>query len=234
MSVSPIESSNFQKDTRGIYRCLALEAFDWLEHGFSTRHASEFLTSYPITTLRQVHSAQVWNAHGLTDRCCEGDALISEESGERIGVRTADCVPLLMADPNTRSVAAVHAGWRGSVAKIASRAVEQLKINFGANPADLRVAIGPCIRECCYEVGAEVACQFQEFFPEWLASAQTVSHKRIDLAETNRRILLSTGVSPAHIYDCRLCTSCHPADFFSYRRNREDHGRMISFIKRES
>jgi hypothetical protein len=232
VSGKSVESLDFRKDNSGIFRCIPFEAFDWLEHGFSTRHASEFLASHPAITLRQVHSAQVWNAHGLADRCREGDALISSEPAERIGVRTADCVPILMMDPNTRSIAAVHAGWRGTVAKIALRSVEGLQTGFRVNPANLRVAIGPCIRKCCYEVGSDVACQFQEFFPEWAEHGQTLSRKRIDLAEANRRILLATGVSAAHIYDSGLCTFCQATDFFSYRREPEDPGRMISFIAR--
>jgi uncharacterized protein, YfiH family len=221
---------SFQKDNFGVYRCIPLEAFDWMEHGFSTRHASGFLARSPATTLRQVHSAEVWNAHGLTDRCCEGDALISNEPAKRIAVRTADCVPILMADPSTRSIAAVHAGWRGTVAKIALQTVERLRAEFSVNPSDLHVAIGPCIRKCCYEVGAEVAGQFLEFFPEWTADEQTFSRKRIDLAETNRRILASAGVPRAQIHDSGLCTFCRATDFFSYRREPEDPGRMVSFI----
>jgi hypothetical protein len=81
-------------------------------------------------------------------------------------------------------------------------------------------------------VGSDVACQFQEFFPEWAEHGQTLSRKRIDLAEANRRILLAAGVSAAHIYDSGLCTFCQATDFFSYRREPEDPGRMISFIAR--
>lgn len=127
MSGEAVDSQHFQKDNSGIYRCIPFECFDWLEHGFSTRHASAFLASHPVTTLRQIHSAEVWNAHALLDRCHEGDALITNEPAKRIGVRTADCVPILMADPNTRAVAAVHAGWRGTVAKLAMRTIERLQ-----------------------------------------------------------------------------------------------------------
>jgi YfiH family protein len=232
VSGKAVESSNFRKDSSGIYRCIPFEAFDWIEHGFSTRHASEFLASHPAMTLRQVHSAEVWNAHGLTDRCHQGDALISNELAKRIGVRTADCVPILMADERSRSVAAVHAGWRGTAAKIVLHTVERLRSEFGANPADLRVAIGPCIQKCCYEVGNDVARQFHAFFPEWLSGTETLSHQQIDLAESNRRIPLSGGVLAAHIYDSGLCTFCQAPDFFSYRREPEDPGRLLSFIAR--
>lgn len=233
MSGKAVDSSDFRKDSSGIYRCIPFEALGWIEHGFSTRDASEFLTNHPALTLRQVHSAEVWNAHGLTDRCQPGDALISNELGKRIGVRTADCVPILMADASSHSIAAVHAGWRGTAAKIALRAVDRLRAEFGANPADLRVAIGPCIRACCYEVGSDVARQFHEFFPEWPFATETLPRKRIDLGESNRRILLSAGVSAAHIYDSGLCTFCQALDFFSYRREPEDPGRLIAFIARQ-
>jgi polyphenol oxidase len=233
VSGKAVESSDFRKDSAGIYRCIPFEALGWIEHGFSTRDASECLASHPPITLRQVHSAEVWNAHGLTDRCQPGDALISNELAKRIGVRTADCVPILIADAGLRSVAAVHAGWRGTAAKIALRTVERLRAEFGANPADLRVAIGPCIRECCYEVGNDVARQFHEFFPEWPSGTETLIPKRIDLAESNRRILLSAGVSADHIYDSGLCTFCQALDFFSYRREPQDPGRLVAFIARQ-
>ena len=102
MSGKAVESPDFRKDSAGIYRCIPFEALGWIEHGFSTRDASECLASHPLITLRQVHSADVWNAHGLTDRCRPGDALISNELAKRIGVRTADCVPILIADAGLR------------------------------------------------------------------------------------------------------------------------------------
>jgi polyphenol oxidase len=210
------------------YRCLPFEEFNWLEHAFSTRNAS-LPTS--ITTLKQIHSANVLNVRGLQDRAAEGDALVSNELRNRIGVRTADCVPILLADPATHAVAAIHAGWRGTAASIARRTVNELAAQFGTKAGNVHAAIGPAIRVCCYEVGEEVALQFRPLFPEWDCWAVD-DHWRLDLIEANRRILEASGVPGDQIYDSGLCTHCCAAEFHSFRRDPADGGRMVSFIVR--
>lgn len=101
--------------------------------------------------------------------------------------------------------------------------------DFDTRPADIYTAIGPCIRDCCYEVGSEVAAQFQPFFPEWDA----VNEKRnLDLPGTNRRQMESAGVDKQRIFDCCLCTTCQSAQFYSYRREPENPGRMTAAICR--
>jgi YfiH family protein len=225
------------------YRCVPFEAFGWLTHGFSTRDAR---LPDGITTLRQVHSTSVRNAVGLADRAAEGDALISNGVGTFVGVRTADCVPILLADPETRAVAAIHAGWRGSSAEIARHTVECLYKEFGTEPAHVHAAFGPSIRVCCYEVGREVAEQFRGIFPQFAFNDGSVpepgrhrekavfqrSSIMLDLVEANRRILIATGVPENQIYDSGLCTACCPALFHSYRRDPRDPGRMVAFIGR--
>src|SRR4051812_35819614 len=104
-------SALFEKGTDAVYRCVRWERWDWADHGFANRYSSAYLR--PVITLRQIHSAYVVKADGMADRACEGDALVSDERANRIGVRTADCVPLLFVDPEHSAVAAVHAGWRG-------------------------------------------------------------------------------------------------------------------------
>ena len=218
--------SAFHLAADGIYRCDAFaENFPWQTHGFGTRLGN------PIAevTLRQVHSATVMNAYGLSDRCCEGDALITDEVDRSIGVRTADCVPILLVDSSRRALAAVHAGWRGAATGIVSRAVEILGSTFGSNPAHIHAAIGPCIRACCYEVGGEVAQKFHPLFPEWEPALDT---RRLDLPEANRRQLCAAGVNLSHIYDCGRCTACEPDIFFSYRRQPGDPSRMLASICR--
>lgn len=218
--------SDFHLGTDGVYRCHAFdEQFPWQNHGFGTR------TRNPAAqvTLRQVHSAIVANAQNLKDREREGDALVTDEVNRSIGVRTADCVPILLLDSEHRAVAAVHAGWRGSAAGIIAHAVQQLMEDFGARAADIHAAIGPCIRSCCYEVGSDVAEQFQSLFPEWRPIERK---RRLDLTEANRRQLVATGVPADHIYDCERCTACEPDVFFSYRRQPEITDRMIASICR--
>jgi copper oxidase (laccase) domain-containing protein len=104
-----------------------------------------------------------------------------------------------------------------------------MTLEFDTAPADLYAAIGPSIRGCCYEVGASVAAHFERFFPEW----QPVGEKcNLDLAEANRRQMLAAGVERDHIFDCGLCTACQDTQFFSYRRDPKNPGRMIASICR--
>lgn len=218
----------FFKDSDGLFRCPEFDRFAWLRHGFGTRHSARYHDEHRVTTLRQIHSDIVVDAHCLEDRTREGDALISADIAKRIGVRTADCVPILIADPATRSVAVVHAGWRGTVAGIAQRTAECLVKSFGGRPSDLHVAFGPCIRSCCYEVGPEVASQFAAILGE---STETGGRRRIDLVQANRRMLIHAGLQAEQIFDSGLCTFCLPEEFFSYRRQPQDSGRMLSSIE---
>jgi YfiH family protein len=224
--IADAERGPFQRTGDGIYRCTRLEQFKWLDHGFSTRRSVAL--PYSITTLRQIHSDLVRNARGLADRSMEGDSLISNEPGKVIGVRTADCVPILLVDAETRSVAAIHAGWRGTAANIVVRTVEHMANAFQTNPLHIFAAIGPAIGGCCYEVGLDVAAQFKRTFPELATDGQ--KRLMLDLPEANRRLLLSAGVPRTQVYPSKLCTFCNSDDFFSYRREQANPGRMISFI----
>ena len=160
----------------------------------------------------------------------EGDALVTDEIGKSIGVRTADCVPILMLDAKNRAVAAVHAGWRGTAACVAAQAIERMRGDFGTSAGDVYAAMGPSIRGCCYEVGREVAEQF-EAGPVHLVAGATGKY-RLNLAQANRRQMMAAGVNPERIFDCDLCTTCQSTQFFSYRREPENPGRMMASISR--
>lgn len=218
--------SDFRLGKDGLYRCAAFQHFLWQEHAFGTRMANPGAA----VTLRQTHSDQVWNAHRLQDRQREGDALFTDEVQLGIGVRTADCVPLLLIDTQNHAVAAIHAGWRGTASAVVRRTLEKMEEHCGTRAADICVALGPCIRECCYEVGAEVAGKFAPLFPEW--GPLTGGKMHLDLPEANRRHLLAAGVPEDRIYDCGLCTSCVAEQFFSFRREPQNPGRMLSAICR--
>ena len=216
---------SFRLGPDGIYRCDGLQQFVWQKHGFGTR-----LGNPPIDiSLRQVHSDRVVNAAVSKDREREGDALITQETGKCIGVRTADCVPILLVDAKNRAVAAVHAGWRGTASGIVKNAIHTMHEDFSTNAEDVYAALGPSIGGCCYEVGPEVADRFAEFFPGWQESS---SKRKLNLAEANRRQLEGAGVRSERIFDCCLCTTCDPAQFFSFRREPENPGRMIASICR--
>jgi YfiH family protein len=220
-------NNSFRLGADGIYLCDAFQEFVWQRHGFGTRSGSPEAR----VTLRQVHSNHVWNASGLHDREREGDALVTNETGRSIGIRTADCVPILLLDSRQRAVGAVHAGWRGTAAGIVRCAIEQMKADFGSVPGDIHAAIGPCIRDCCYEVGMEVAQQFLPHFPEW---EEVKGSRTVDLSEANRRQMQSAGLNKDRIFDCKLCTSCKSKELFSYRREPENPGRLIAAIERLS
>lgn len=211
------------KNAQQLYQAAPLLELDWLEHAFGTRHAGPDQAG--LVTVQQVHSARVAAADGRHGRIAEADALIARLPGARVGVRTADCLPILLADERLRAVAAVHAGWRGTLGGIARRAVEALAEAFGSRPEDLHAAIGPGIGRCCFEVGPEVAEQFAPLFPE----RKDLSRRtRLDLAEANRRQLAAAGVLPGRIYCGAPCTVCMVEDFHSWRRDRDKAGRMIS------
>src|ERR1700728_2655194 len=127
---------------------------DWLDHGFGLRDSEP---PAGVRTVKQIHSSIVLDA---STEAPEGDALLSDRAGVRVGIKTADCVPILLVDPSIPAVAAIHAGWRGSAENIARAAVSELAARWKVNPGNLRAAIGPSIGVCCYEVGPEVAHRF--------------------------------------------------------------------------
>jgi len=201
-----------------IYRVSELVAMPWLIHGFGTRLADIPDIFAHLATLKQIHSSECVAAQGRKGVIGEGDALLENQPGSVVAVKTADCIPVLLVDERLHAVAAVHAGWRGTVAGIVRDAVGAMGRNFGSQAADLHAAIGPGIGKCCYEVGPEVAAQF---------GGQGRGH--IDLPEANRRQLLEVGVTPQRIYASNLCTMCRGDEFHSFRRDKEAAGRLYSF-----
>jgi len=196
-----------------------------------------FEGDWTLTGCWQIHSADVrivsdqqdaQQRPGVLgdDQYC--DALVSKTPKILLTVKTADCVPVLIADPKTGAFAAVHAGWRGTSAAIVLSAISQLQGEYGARAEDLRAAIGPAANSCCYEVGSEVIERFKELFPQsdHLFTPTREGHARIDLQTANRDQLAGTGVSPERIHIAPLCTMDRTDLFFSYRREKKLHGRV--------
>jgi YfiH family protein len=208
----------FYQDSRQIYRVTELDSLPWLVHGFGTRLARVPALFANLATLRQIHSTACVAAAGRGGVLGVGDALLENTPGSVVAIKTADCLPILLVDERRRAVAAVHAGWRGTVAGMAQRAVEAMGAQFGSLAGDLHAAIGPGIGKCCYEVGPEVAAQFGQ---------QGRAH--VDLAAANRRQLMDAGVTPERIYASNLCTMCRGEEFHSFRRDKEAAGRLYSF-----
>ncbi len=211
-------------------------------------------------TLRQIHSDIVHRVDS-PDRAAGdppgGDALFTRAPGCLLVIQTADCVPILLADPKQRAIAAIHAGWRGTVRRIAAKTLGRMQMEFGTRPQDVVAALGPSIGRCCYEVGEDVAREFHAQFPEarqWfdgpfdaLASGENdpnwlpwltmmpPGHQppplrvHLDLIAANRAILAEAGVPPRQISSSGFCTACHTDLFFSYRREGTT-GRLMAAI----
>jgi YfiH family protein len=195
-----------------------------------------------LTAVWQMHGADIrvvrdaQDARSDEERC---DALMTDARGILLAVKSADCVPVLVADPRTGACAAIHAGWRGTVARIVERAIERMGREYGTRASDVRAAIGPAAGVCCYEVGAEVIDTFRASFAyaEELFEPTRAGHARIDLQRANRNQLIASGVNPERIHVAPLCTMCRTDLFFSYRREKAVAGRvgrLMSVIGRRS
>jgi hypothetical protein len=203
--------------------------------------------------MKQIHSALVRLVSSAPAQPCKGDGSTTREPGVLLAVQTADCVPILLVDPKKRAVAAVHAGWRGTLARITQKIVGRMRFEFGSKPADLLAAIGPSIGPCCYEVGAEFVSKFTaqfadaaDYFDEprsgeepnplqWLNMAPPghqppPKNVHLDLRKANRSQLLAAGLRLQNILTSNLCTACHTELFFSYRKEGALSGRLLSVI----
>jgi len=178
----------------------------------------------------QVHGSQVRVVRDADDTQSERehcDALTTRVPGLLLGVKTADCVPVLLGDARTGACAAVHAGWRGTLAEIVKHALASMRDEFGTEARDVRAAIGPAALACCYEVGHEVIEAFRAKFPnaDSLFTPTREGHALADIQGANRQQLAESGVAPGRIHALPLCTICRPELFFSHRRDRKLHGR---------
>jgi YfiH family protein len=142
-----------------------------------------------------------------------------------LAVSVADCVPIVLVDPQRRVVAALHAGWRGTVQRIVERGITLMVESFNTRPADLRVYLGPSASVCCYEVGEEV---FSKFTDEVLVRRNGAVY--VDLKKENKQQLMDCGVLEEHIEVSPWCTICTPRLFHSYRRDGNRSGRMMAAI----
>jgi YfiH family protein len=185
-------------------------------------------TGLAFAGLRQVHGDRVVDAAACAGGRPEADAVVSTASGVAAVVAVADCVPILLADPRGGAVAAVHAGWRGTLAGIAARAVEAL-VARGARVEDLVAAVGPSIGPCCYEVSVELADRFRSALGADVAN-DLPSQPRLDLWRANERVLRRAGVPLRAIEVLGRCTACEPRLFYSHRRDAGRTGRQVGFV----
>lgn len=185
---------------------------------------------------RQTHSDRITvvNSGNFANTIDETDALITNEKGLFVCVQTADCVPVLLFDPVKMVVAAVHAGWKGTISKIAGKTVAKMVDSFGCNPTDIVAGIGPSIHMHAYEVGPEVVEAVEANFvnsPALLKPSMNAGHAYFDLWEANQTVLLEAGIREENIEVIGLCSFEHADLFYSARREGSDTGRMVSGIR---
>jgi len=206
-----------------------------------------------LVALSQIHSDIVHVFDASPAAPCRGDASTTSRTGLLLGVQTADCVPILLVDPRNRTLAAVHAGWRGTLQRIVAKAIGKMQMQFGTRPVDLLTAIGPSIGGCCYEVGTEVASAFQSQFPNasgWFDELRTGDEPNplqwlnmkppghqpppknvlLDLRKANRAQLLEAGLPPRNISVSDLCTACRRDLLFSHRKEGGMTGRLMAVV----
>jgi YfiH family protein len=211
---------------------------------------------WPLITLRQIHSDIIHHVGNDPGGPLAGDGLVTNVPGLLLGVLAADCLPVILVDPQKRAVGVFHAGWRGTLKRIVEKGVGEMHRWFGTHPADVRAAMGPGIRGCCYQVGPEVRSAFEsqfdyaaelfretkernevhEKYPLFFLSARAPGHSELpkkiflDIAHANRRQLLSAGVPARNICDLGLCTACRVDLLFSHRAEKGRTGRMMAVV----
>jgi YfiH family protein len=211
---------------------------------------------WPMVTLRQIHSDIVHVVRSADTGPFNGDGLITNLPGIILAVMTADCLPVLLADRKNRVVGAFHAGWRGTVQRIAEKGLGIMRREFGTQPQDVFAAIGPGVQQGCYEVGEELKDQFESQFSYAAELFREVKHYdvvhekypllfmnmrapghgdqciklHLDLREANRRQLLEAGIPQKQISALEQCTSCDTRQFFSHRAEKGRTGRMMALI----
>jgi hypothetical protein len=212
--------------------------------------------NWPIVQMKQIHSAIIHRITGPVSTPLSGDGLITNVPEILLGVKTADCIPVLVADTKKRVVGAFHAGWRGTVARIVEKGVGEMRKYYGSDPVDIAAAIGPGVQKCCYTVGEELVHAFESQFayarelfheeydfeslhnkyPMLFLNQRAPGHGepatkiQLDLVEANRRQLLDAGVPAENIFVVEGCTSCDTKTFFSHRAEHGKAGRMLAAI----
>ena len=235
---------------------------EWDDRGHVSANRAKFAEAVgaremALVTLRQFHSDVIHVAFAPGAEAPKADALITAAPELLLGVQTADCVPILLTDARQRVIAAVHAGWRGTLARIAVKTLGRMSMEFGTRPRDVIAALGPAIGRECYEVGPDVAQAFAAQFPvaaEWFEGPfKQLAHGeeplwlpwltmmppghvpppprvQLDLRAANRWQLIDAGVQENNIAVSDLCTACRPDLLFSYRREGAGTGRLIAVI----
>ncbi|MGM9999362.1 MAG: peptidoglycan editing factor PgeF [Candidatus Bruticola sp.] len=224
-------------------------AYSGLNIGFTTEDNPEdveenrrrfyYASGVPLAAvLAMVHGIEVVKVDGPVNSLTLGDACITDKIGQPMMITTADCVPVILYDPVNKAVGVAHAGWRGTVERIASVTVESMTRQFGSRPEDIQAGIGPSIGPCCFEVGQDVAQQFANSFAgsPYGEDINLFGRKngdigcRVDLWLANLAALHEAGVKAENICLSNVCSVCQDSLCFSYRRDKRVTGRMASAV----
>jgi len=210
--------------------------------------------TWPLISLRQIHSDLIYRVDSPPDEPLAGDGLITDTAGLLVAVQAADCLPIILVDKKRKAIGVFHAGWRGTVKRIVEKGVGEMRRHFRTDPKHIMAAIGPGVQSCCYDVGEELRIRFQaqfsyadslfrevkesdpvrEKYPLLFLSARAPGHSDLltklflDLKEANRRQLLDAGVLAKNIDSNFPCTACHTELLFSYRAEKGKTGRMMA------
>jgi YfiH family protein len=214
-----------------------LRAAGWtwptIRHGFGARDAA-VAAGFHLVRARQVHGADVLAVSERSPSPAgDADALVTDRPGVAAAIATADCVPLLVAAPDARVVAAVHAGWRGTLGGVGLAALAVLRERYGVAADDVLVALGPAIGGCCFEIEREIAARFADRFGDavWKAWQDGRPGKGLlDLRRVNQISLEQAGVAAAAIQHVGPCTSCGGGPYASYRAQGPGSARQLSWI----
>ena len=245
-----------QKLSSGIMLGL-LGAESSLRHAFATKYLKDErslsralnLEGIPVVSVRQLHGDGVlvldrpeadWNAAQKKIAQAENvegyDAIVTNQSKVILAVRTADCLPVLIFDPERRVIAAVHSGWRGTLREVVPKTVRCMADRFSCRPSAMIVGIGPSIQACCFEVGEMVLAPLSARYSYWQEVAKEIGGKKamLNLQELVRRQLLKLGIPENRIETVQACTRCEPERFVSYRRDGKKAVSMWSGILMEA
>lgn len=211
-----------------------LSQFKNLIHGFTTRKEGDFRKirefKQDLFLPEQVHEDKIAIVNEETkSRVINGaDGLVTREKEIVLGITTADCLPILFYEPKKKIIAVCHAGWKGSLKRISQRIVQKIR-GLGGEAARIMVVIGPHIKKCCYHIDKKRANRFKKEF-----GSQVISQKNgklfLDLTRANLLQFLESGITKSNIEVLPFCTGCD-GQFFSYRREKENYGEMLSFIR---
>lgn len=181
--------------------------------------------------MNQIHGSEVVIVNHMLSEVPTCDALVTNLPKIALCVLTADCIPIILVDTKNNAIAAIHAGWRGTVQRIVAKTLDAMQLQYGSKPEDISAYMSPGIQSCCYQVGEEVYLAVKQSIPNFEQVIQPSSTGyRLDLQEANRQLLLNLGIKIQNIHLDKICVCCQNETYFSYRADNGQTGRMAMSV----